>query len=1715
MNKLLLIIALLVTGASWSQFGNEWIDYSQKYYSFKIVQDGVYKIDYATLNSAGLPLATISPENFQLFGFEQEQQIWLEDGGDGSFDPGDYILFYAKKNTTWLDSMMYDDPDLVTNRYYPHYNDTINYYLTWNGSTSNKRITEETDVAFGSYTAQPYFLKTNFIEYHNRYIEGHKVGGMSNSTYVNGEGWVSNFMQAVSTPVLIDTYVPTQNPYTGPGAPDAVGMEMSVGGSSAIYSGLGNHHFQLQYGASNTVLVDTIFAGYPSVEVNFSIPSADLGATSTKIRHQTIDDLGLASDVQAVAFVELTYPHSMDMGGATIYQFTVPYNATETKTHYALTNFISPNPIALTLEGGMKKIPVVATAGTYEMLIPNLSSGENQDMIILDEGNILDVSEVKPINGTGTFTNYASYDYNDAFIIVSHPYIWSSATEYHDYRESVAGGGYSSLLINIEELYHQFAGGVPKHVMGVRRFADFAHNQATTAPPHSLFLLGKAVREATENLPTGDGTRKSSVSYDKCLIPSFGYPASDNLITARLGPNDWEPLIPTGRLAASSNEDVLTYLSKVEEYENQQDPNDPYTIPSKYWQKDILHLGGGSNGLEQATFKYFLYQYEQLLEGPKFAGNVTSFYKTVSDPIDPVTLYEVTDNINAGVSLMTFFGHASADGFDQNVDDPENWDNAGKYPIVVGNACLTGNIHEPSDVSTSEEYVLIPDKGAIAFVANVGQAFSTTLHQFSLAMFTDITGDGYGTSLGENVQQAIQDIQSTIMSFGLLTVVNQMTLHGDPAIRMNPHPLPELEVNETSLFVDPPVIDLSVDSIDVNVIIYNMGQYATDTFAVELRRIFPNNHGDSLYTKQVNGIGYKDTVVFTIPFYNNIGIGLNEFEVSVDIPSLVDEQYDEVNNNQMKKQVFFDVDGIYPIWPYEYAVVPGDTITLKGSTVNPFADMAMYRFEIDTTDLFDSPELRYNMQSSLGGVLEVEFDEWINATTGLNDPLLLDDSVSYFWRVAVVDTGDFFWIESSFEHINNKEGWGQDHFFQFKNNDYLFLNYERPVRERQFGPAFKTIDCDVYGQATLWWEFAFTLYHIDGEIAEYNFCGLVPQIMVCVIDPVTLEPWGTRWFDPTPGTWYNPTHDFGNANDNGGCRDRVEYHFAFHQNDPVELTACQNMIENEIPDSFYYLIYTTRYTDFSSLDAVPSIYTTFQDLGSDSVYFGRTEPVPFIMFGKKGDPGSLKEVYADTINSFIHLEDTLWGYDYYGTETSTLIGPAKSWESMYWRQTPKEVPTDDSTRLHVYGVDWAGNKTLVIDTLFTSLDSIDNLAPLVDASVYPFMKLEAVHTDTTGFTPAQIDFWHVMYEHVPEAALDGTAGVHFLPGDTTSEGQQIEVAFDIKNVSDLPMDSLLISYWIEDAHHVKIPIPYPRQDSLRVGASFRDTITVPSTGLFDLNSFWVEVNPYVSGYLTDQPEQYHFNNVGQIPFWVSTDQENPILDVTFDGNHILNGDIVDPYSRVMITLKDENPYLFLNEEADTANFGLYLTYPDGNQRRLNFRNASGEPLLDWEYSSGANDNFKIMFDGEFEQDGIYRLLVQGADKSGNVSGDFDYDIEFEVIHESSITHLMNYPNPFSTQTQFVFTLTGSVVPDEFTIQILTVTGKVVREITVDELGPIHIGRNITDFRWDGTDEYGDQLANGVYLYRVITKIQGEDVEHRESGADDFFKKGFGKMYLMR
>jgi len=378
--------------------------------------------------------------------------------------------------------------------------------------------------------------------------------------------------------------------------------------------------------------------------------------------------------------------------------------------------------------------------------------------------------------------------------------------------------------------------------------------------------------------------------------------------------------------------------------------------------------------------------------------------------------------------------------------------------------------------------------------------------------------------------------------------------------------------------------------------------------------------------------------------------------------------------------------------------------------------------------------------------------------------------------------------------------------------------------------------------------------------------------------------------------------------------------------------------------------------------------------------------------------------------------------------------------------------------------------------------------------------------DEENRTPAQMKTWQVYYEGIPEVALNPSRH-YLLESDTIKQGKSLSFSTAIENISEYEMDSLKVNYWVMDENRQIHPLDYPRQKPLGAGETLIDTIQIPTTDIAGNNELWVEVNPGV-----DQFEQYQFNNIGQIPFFVEKDKTNPLLEVTFDGTQIMDGEIVSSNPFIQIHLSDENNFLALD---DTTLVKVFISTPaSGDFQRVYFY-ADGQEKMRFYPASLPDNQCTIEYEPLFEMDGEYTLRVQATDKTQNESGIHDYVISFEVINRSTITELLNWPNPFTTATHFVFTLTGSELPTFMKIQILTVTGKVVREIDMSELGPLRIGKNITSYAWDGTDQYGDRLGNGVYLYRVITHINGEQIELNPTEAGKYFKEGFGKMYLMR
>jgi hypothetical protein len=256
-----------------------------------------------------------------------------------------------------------------------------------------------------------------------------------------------------------------------------------------------------------------------------------------------------------------------------------------------------------------------------------------------------------------------------------------------------------------------------------------------------------------------------------------------------------------------------------------------------------------------------------------------------------------------------------------------------------------------------------------------------------------------------------------------------------------------------------------------------------------------------------------------------------------------------------------------------------------------------------------------------------------------------------------------------------------------------------------------------------------------------------------------------------------------------------------------------------------------------------------------------------------------------------------------------------------------------------------------------------------------------------------------------------------------------------------------------------------------------------------------------------QPELSMANNAAILNFYVQKDIINPLLDVTFDGKHIMNGEIVSPSPFILVSSKDENKHLL---QSDSQKMVLFIKKPGSGSFEL----VSGSELI-YTPASNRQNRARMEYRPVDLADGIYILKVQSWDFSGNQAGRNDYEISFNVVREQTVTRFYPYPNPFTSKMRFVFTLTGTRIPEEIRVKIMNVEGRVVKEVSKEELGNLRIGNNITDWTWDGTDQFGDRLANGTYFYKVTVKDGGEELKLRATKGDASFKEQVGVIYLMR
>ena len=478
-------------------------------------------------------------------------------------------------------------------------------------------------------------------------------------------------------------------------------------------------------------------------------------------------------------------------------------------------------------------------------------------------------------------------------------------------------------------------------------------------------------------------------------------------------------------------------------------------------------------------------------------------------------------------------------------------------------------------------------------------------------------------------------------------------------------------------------------------------------------------------------------------------------------------------------------------------------------------------------------------------------------------------------------------------------------------------------------------------------------------------------------------------------------------------------------------------------------------SDDAANNITSALKTAIKTLGStkiDSLVFRGS----WALIGKKGAaPGDVLEVVHGRYDGLIFIDSNFVVQKTNGTFETADLGPSTNWQNI----TVDQNIQGGNIVYSVFGIDSTGiSDSLAVLNL--SGGSAD--LSFIDSKTYPKIKIKSEFTGTTEGISPEINSLGINYTGLPE--LGTNFQVTSLVEDSILAGGSAELNFWIYNAGDADAENFNVKVELVNEDNSVAIIKDELINSLSANSRRKFTVNYQTAASDTQKRFVISIDP-------DQNVEEYFedNNFFTKTLYFKNDIVPPDIKITFDDIEVFNGDFVSSEPKIKIALSDDSPLPI----TDTTSLKIYLNeipiYYNGNSSVLNYTTNSSNPKFIAEYNPKLSD-------------GEYLLRIAAKDLNGNFSDSASSEVHFLVSSDAKLLYVYNYPNPFADETYFTFKLTQ--IPDEFKIKIFTVAGRLIKEFSKS---PSELNFDFNRIYWDGRDEDGDLIANGVYFYKVIMK----------------------------
>lgn len=450
------------------------------------------------------------------------------------------------------------------------------------------------------------------------------------------------------------------------------------------------------------------------------------------------------------------------------------------------------------------------------------------------------------------------------------------------------------------------------------------------------------------------------------------------------------------------------------------------------------------------------------------------------------------------------------------------------------------------------------------------------------------------------------------------------------------------------------------------------------------------------------------------------------------------------------------------------------------------------------------------------------------------------------------------------------------------------------------------------------------------------------------------------------------------------------------------------------------------------------------------------------MIGERNAPaGSVPEGYHPAFGGILSIDTLIERPNDFGRFVTTEIGPVRQWSLL---KIDQSLTNGSEIKVRPIGIKQDDSQ----DTLSYLILPNNGEADLssVNPDVYSRMKFVCeFYADPQGISPS-INSFGVDFLGLPELGTNYQSVR--ITRDTLNLGDQTNISFSVFNAGLSDAEDVSLSVGIINSDNSSEIILKDTIQVLKADSSYKVNLNYTAGSGSENRTILISIDQ--SNLIK---EYYEDNNFYSVPVFVFPDTTNPTLNINFDGAPVFDGDFVSPNPEILIELNDPS----LLPIQDTSSVSIYL-----DDKPVYY--SENQSILSYEFNS-SNPKMIVTFKPVL-QDGEHTLRVFAKDASGNFVDSAGVQKIFQVSAAARLLYVYNYPNPFTEETYFTFKLTQ--IPDRLKIKIYSVAGRLIREIEVPSSA---LRFDFNKVQWDGRDEDGDKLANGIYFYKIILEKGGE------------------------